>query len=97
VKGHGVLSAGALLKRSRQAGPSAAAAVRPFENLQVLEKLHERPGNTNVTDITVAKTDLAASLQAMIGSGRNGPEINPGHEMPKRHSPKDVARESPTG
>jgi hypothetical protein len=28
-------------------------AARPLEPLQVLEKLHECPGNTNVTEVTI--------------------------------------------
>jgi hypothetical protein len=41
----------------------------PPQNLQVLEKLPERPGNTNVMEITARAIDPAASWSMIRKSG----------------------------
>jgi hypothetical protein len=61
LKTHEILSELMAARLPRAAlHPHLAAAISQFQNLQAFEKLHERPGNTNVTGITETTPGLAA-------------------------------------
>jgi hypothetical protein len=61
LKGHGVFSRASSFsaRPAKPRQPAISGCRPPSVNLQVLEKLHERSGNTNVMEVTVSRRNLA--------------------------------------